>query len=127
MLSQALSTRFSSTCCNCTRSPEIGGSVGSSSSGRLTRWPVEVASGQVEDLASDVVDLERLSLGLSALQHAAVPHDDLAGAPVGLDDRLDALRHLAEVRRRAPEVLLRRLGVDQHRGQRLVQLVGQRP
>ena len=77
-----------------------------------------------EHLAHQLVRVERLELGLAALEQRAQPPDHLARALVGGDDVLQDLREDLRLGGLVGEEVLRRLRVAEDRGERLVQLVG---
>ena len=127
MASQALTIRFSSTCCSCTRSPCTVGRPGASSrADRRRRATISSACARASDFRRDLVEIERLELRFALLQQRAQPADDFAGALVVVHDVVENLADLGQIERLLRQEALGRLGVAQDRRQRLVQLVGQR-
>ena len=86
----------------------------------------DVAPGEIEHVARDLVEIEQLPVRFSALEHRAQAPDDLAGAPVRARDVFEDLVDLMQVDGLPSEHAAGGLGVAQNRGQRLAQLVGQR-
>ena len=87
------------TCCSWTRSPSTGGIPGDSALVTGMRRNSEIAVRQVEDLASDVVQVERLEDGVLFPQQRAQSIDDRAGPLVVLDDVVERRAQLAEIQR----------------------------
>ena len=81
---------------------------------------------QIERLANQFVDIERLRLHVAALVQRAEAADDLGGAVVVGHDIVADLAQLGEIDVLASEHFLRCLGVAENRGERLIQLVRDR-
>ena len=125
MASRAFKIRFMRTCWSSTRLPAYQGQ----GRGRLL-LPGDLAKDQLaaeerEGLVNELVQIQWRSLLVCAAVKRAQALDDLAGPFVVLDDVLERLADLIEVRWIERQELLRSFGVAQDRGQGLPQLVGQ--
>src|SRR5215203_2485363 len=85
--SQAFITRFSTTCCNCTKSPNT---TGPGSHSRM----LEIDAHQREHLAHNLVHRQHLRLARILLHEAADVLDDLPRAPIV---RRDVVENRAEL------------------------------
>src|SRR5882762_5316408 len=99
--------------------------------GRL-RYDLDVARDQIavrqlQHFAHELVGVQRLELRFAFFEQSAQPADDFSGAPVLGDDVAEYLAQLLGVDTALLEIVLGSLRIAQNGGERLVELVGERP
>ena len=88
--------------------------------------PDETIARELEHFFNQAVDGKRLQAGFPVLEQGSQSPDDLARPLVFAHDVRENLAGLGEIGRLLREETLRRLGVGEDDGQRLVQLVRER-
>ena len=86
----------------------------------------QVGVGEVQHFGGDLVEGNRQHLRLAAFQERSQTLYHLAGPPVLVNDVGEDVLHLGQVRRHLGQQALRRLGIGENDGERLIQLVGER-
>ncbi len=119
-------SRFSITCCICTRSASAVGNSGSSCTRGDDIARDEFTVHQVEGFAHQVVEIDGCVLRVALAQQRPQPLNDLRGAFIVLDDVLEDFDELGRARGSFLQHAQRRLGVAEDRRERLFELMRKR-